>query len=80
MYYLLKMAFVLTSWLLVLQWMLICLVSIRCVDYTYFRYHSTWHIANDGSHLFLQIIRHVMVDIAVLKKKEYMLGKVIEKQ
>ena len=55
--------------------MLICLASMRCVDYTYFRYHSMWHIANDGSHLFLQIIRHVMIDIAVLKMKEYMLER-----
>ena len=51
--------------------MLICLASMRCVDYTYFRYHSMLHIANDGGHLFLQIIRHVMVDIAVSNKRVY---------
>ena len=42
-----------------------------CVDYTNFRYHSMWHISNDGSHLVLQIIRHVTVDIAVLNKRVY---------
>ena len=42
-----------------------------CVDYTIFRYHSMWHISNDGGHLVLQIIRHVMVDIAVLNKIVY---------
>ena len=41
------------------------------VDYTNFRYHSMWHISNDGSHLVLQIIRHVMVDTAVLNKRIY---------
>ena len=43
----------------------------HCVDYTNFRYHNMWHISNDGNHLVLQIIRHVMVGIAVFNKRIY---------